>query len=118
MNYPLSQRGRTYAIVIGLTFLLILLVAIVFGGYRLVLYTSQPDKQPELQNVSVTIPDGGDEHAAKEIKTDPLAYERAMAHIVNGDSSGKWPVKTEAALPGSIFPYKRIIAYYGNLYSK
>jgi hypothetical protein len=38
--------------------------------------------------------------------------------MVSGDSSGKWPVKTEYPLAGAILPYKRIIAYYGNLYSK
>lgn len=118
MNYPLSQRGRTYAIFIGLTFLLILLAAIVFGGYRLVLYTSQPVKEPEQKNISVSDAHTGEIVPVKETVTDPEAFDRAMAHIVNGDSSGKWPVKTDPALPGSIFPYKRIIAFYGNLYSR
>jgi hypothetical protein len=36
----------------------------------------------------------------------------------NGDSSGRWPVKLEYPLPGAIFPFNRIVAYYGNLYSK
>ncbi len=40
-----------------------------------------------------------------------------MDHIRNGDSSGKWANKAEP-LPGAILPYKRIIAFYGNLYSK
>lgn len=30
----------------------------------------------------------------------------------------RWPVKTEAPLPGSILPAKRIVAYYGNPLSK
>ena len=38
--------------------------------------------------------------------------------MVNGDSSGLWPVKTDYPLEGAILPYKRIVAYYGNLYSK
>lgn len=29
-----------------------------------------------------------------------------------------WPVKAATPLPGAIFPFKRIVAYYGNFYSK
>ena len=38
--------------------------------------------------------------------------------MTNGDSSGKWPVKSAYPLPGAILPFKRIVAFYGNLYSK
>jgi len=47
-----------------------------------------------------------------------LSYKEKMAHIINGDSSGKWKIGLTEPLPGSILPYKRIIAFYGNLYSK
>ena len=57
-----------------------------------------------------------------EIKPKPvelsLSYKEKMAHLINGDSSGKWKVGKSEPLPGSILPYKRIIAFYGNLYSK
>ena len=49
---------------------------------------------------------------------DTTAYHERLTHMVNGDSSGKWPVKTAYPLPGAILPFKTIIAYYGNLYSK
>lgn len=63
---------------------------------------------------------------AKEVKKAPPPpspatqeeFDRKIAHIVNGDTSGKWPVKSEFPLPGSILPYNRILAFYGNLYSK
>ncbi len=32
--------------------------------------------------------------------------------------SSPWPVKTEYPLDGAILPFHRIVAYYGNLYSK
>ncbi|TAL46570.1 MAG: hypothetical protein EPN92_05985, partial [Chitinophagaceae bacterium] len=48
----------------------------------------------------------------------PIAYKEKMNHIINGDSSGKWVVNEIAPLPGALLPYKRIIAFYGNLYSK
>jgi hypothetical protein len=47
-----------------------------------------------------------------------LTFIQKMEHMVNGDSSGKWPVEKPEPLPGSILPFKRIVAYYGNLYSK
>jgi hypothetical protein len=47
-----------------------------------------------------------------------LSYKEKMSHIFNGDSSGKWKMEESEPLPGAILPYKRIIAFYGNLYSK
>jgi len=47
-----------------------------------------------------------------------LSYKEKMSHIINGDSSGRWKVGESEPLAGAILPYKRIIAYYGNLYSK
>ena len=44
-------------------------------------------------------------------------YKEKMTHIINGDTSGRWKLAEESPLEGAIFPYKRVIAYYGNLYS-
>lgn len=49
---------------------------------------------------------------------DTVLYNQKMTHILNGDSSGKWPVKAPYPLPGAILPFKRVVAFYGNLYSK
>jgi len=50
---------------------------------------------------------------------DTALYNAKVKSLVNGDSSGKWPVKNQPyPLPGAILPFKRIVAYYGNLYSK
>jgi hypothetical protein len=49
---------------------------------------------------------------------DTALYNEKMDHMLNGDSSGKWPVKAPLPLAGAILPFKTIIAYYGNLYSK
>jgi hypothetical protein len=56
--------------------------------------------------------------AAPAEPIDTALYHRRLRHMVNGDSSGRWPVHTVMPLPGSILPFKRIVAYYGNLYSK
>jgi hypothetical protein len=49
---------------------------------------------------------------------DTALYNEKMDHMLNGDSSGKWPVKAPLPLAGAILPFKTIIAFYGNLYSK
>ena len=41
-----------------------------------------------------------------------------MLALANSDTTGKWPAKTPFPLPGAIFPYNRVVAFYGNLYSK
>lgn len=49
---------------------------------------------------------------------DTADYNRRMLALSNHDTTGKWPVKTPYPLPGALLPYNRIIAFYGNLYSK
>jgi len=46
-------------------------------------------------------------------------YDSLMKKLAHGDTSGNWPVKnTPYPLPGAILPYKRVVAFYGNLYAK
>lgn len=49
---------------------------------------------------------------------DTLTYNKILQQLANGDTSGKWPVKSPYPLPGAVLPYYRIVAFYGNLYSK
>ncbi|HSN47463.1 MAG TPA: hypothetical protein VLR29_01765 [Flavobacterium sp.] len=50
---------------------------------------------------------------------DTLDYNKRVLALSNNDKSGKWPVKNlPHPLPGAILPYNRIIAFYGNIYSK
>lgn len=64
--------------------------------------------------------DSSQQEAAETMTDSALlqVYGDKMKQIINGDTSGRWSIKPELPLPGSILPYKRIIAYYGNLYSK
>lgn len=48
---------------------------------------------------------------------DTLLYDSLLTNLANNDTSGLWPVKTAYPLPGAILPFKRIVAFYGNLYS-
>ena len=49
---------------------------------------------------------------------DTARYQQIMQQIANGDTTGLWPVKDVYPLPGAVLPFNRVIAFYGNLYSK
>jgi len=49
---------------------------------------------------------------------DTALYNEKLISMCNGDSSGRWPVKTAYPNAGAILPFKRIVAFYGNFYSK
>src|SRR5471030_1765190 len=50
---------------------------------------------------------------------DKKLYDSLMKRLAHGDTTGKWPVKNAPyPLPGAILPFKRVVAFYGNLYAK
>ena len=50
---------------------------------------------------------------------DSAAYNQKLLQLANGDTTGLWPVKNQPLpLYGALLPNNRIVAYYGNLYSK
>lgn len=49
---------------------------------------------------------------------DTADYNKKMSLMSNNDTTGKWPVKAPYPLAGAIFPFNRVIAFYGNLFSK
>lgn len=50
---------------------------------------------------------------------DKKLYDSLMKKLAHGDTTGKWPVKNAPyPLPGAILPFKRVLAFYGNLYAK
>lgn len=51
-------------------------------------------------------------------KLDTALYDQRMAQLTNGDTTGRWPVKSPYPIYGAVLPFKRVIAYYGNFYSK
>ena len=60
----------------------------------------------------------GTSTASETAPFDTADYNTRMLALSNNDTTGKWPVKTAYPLPGALLPYHRIIAFYGNLYSK
>ena len=49
---------------------------------------------------------------------DTALYNKLLVHLANGDSSHRWPAHTVYPNAGAVLPFNRIVAYYGNLYSK
>ena len=51
--------------------------------------------------------------------TDTANYNKIIHALANGDTTLRWPVKKQPyPQAGAILPNKRIVAYYGSLYSK
>ena len=49
---------------------------------------------------------------------DTADYNKRMIALANHDSTGLWPAKGPYPIAGAIFPYHRVVSFYGNLYSK
>src|SRR5205823_7602916 len=50
---------------------------------------------------------------------DKAKYDTLMKRMAHGDTTGRWPVKNAPyPVAGAILPFKRVVAFYGNLYSK
>ena len=49
---------------------------------------------------------------------DTVAYDKIISNISNNDTTGRWPVKAPYPVAGAVLPFSRIVAFYGNLYSK
>jgi hypothetical protein len=89
----------------------ILAVVFIFSIYGHITRTVA-DKKPEvlssLQN-----------QEPKVAPIDTLAYRNKLHALANGDTTGLWPTHVRSyPISGAILPFKRIVAYYGNLYSK
>jgi hypothetical protein len=54
----------------------------------------------------------------KKEPLDTALFNKLQANLANHDTTGKWPAKMPYPLPGAVFPFHRIVAFYGNLYSK
>lgn len=74
------------------------------------------DVKIKISSTKKTISDSVTKKIVQEIDT--ADYNKRILALSNNDTTGKWPVKTPFPLPGAILPYNRIIAFYGNLYSK
>jgi hypothetical protein len=77
-----------------------------------------PAEGAEIVKVDAPKPVPAPEPKPEPVRLDTAAYNKMTAHMVNGDTTGRWPVKHEYPLPGAVLPFRRVVSYYGNLYSK
>ena len=60
-----------------------------------------------------------EEEVSTRTPVDTAKYNDLVKKNANGDTTGKWPVKNQPIpLDGAILPFKRVVCFYGNLYSK
>ena len=118
MNYPVpsSASSKSYRLYIILSLVLVLVFAVTFGGYKIVFYSSAPEKNEPAKAAPVGVEEKQETPPPTIFSKDE--YDRRISIMVNGDTSGLWPAKSEYPLEGAILPFKRVVAYYGNLYSK
>jgi hypothetical protein len=92
--------------------LLALALILIFNGCN-AKTEKKPEKDPPIVKTVVQIPE-------KKVEVlDTLAYRNKLVALANGDTTGIWPNHLRSyPLVGAILPFKRIVAYYGNLYSK
>lgn len=95
-----------YRIVVYL-YLLSLLTVSVFG--------CQNKEQTEKTNPSVNTIAVEKPHSTVDVNAD---YDKRFKALLITDSLGRWKIKTPYPLPGAVLPYKRVVAFYGNLFSK
>ena len=76
--------------------------------------TAETNQSPD--TLTLEVKDSVEKQGA--ITIDTIDYNKRMLALSNNDTTGRWPVKTPYPLPGALLPYNRIIAFYGNLYSK
>ena len=77
--------------------------------------TTSDSEQDSLSQASEEAPVKEEE---KNPFVDSTLFRQQVQALTNGDTTGKWPAKNQPIpLAGAILPNKRIIAYYGNLYS-
>lgn len=69
--------------------------------------------QPGVGTAAVDIP----APAEVLIRSDTVGYHQKMMSLLHNKPSTKWPAEDIPPISGSILPYRRIVAFYGNLYS-
>jgi hypothetical protein len=96
-----------YKLLIPLSLILIF----IFCGCNKKTESKQENKSGEKSSVEI--------QEQKVIPTDTLAYQNKLKALANGDTTGLWSNHLRSfPNDGAILPFKRIVAYYGNLYSK
>jgi hypothetical protein len=103
---------------IKIIFIVLILTAGIVGFARQVMNGKKLPKEevqsPQVEALQISQPIS---------EFDEIAYDKKLLEMANLEPSASttenlWPVKTEYPLPGALLPFSRVVAYYGNLYSR
>ncbi len=103
----------------GLTAIIIFFLSSIVQSCGLA-YPEESNNKPEKDTgiVKTEVSTGAVNTTASATILDTVLYDQKITYMLNGDSSGKWPANAPYPGSGAILPFKRVVAYYGNLYSK
>lgn len=115
----MAFRRKNKIIIYIVTFSLSLAGVFVFFDRSSLEYESTPiSMKGQTEKIPAVVPEPG------VLRMDTVLYDKKMIVLSNYSSSTSsttrkmWPVKTVYPNAGAILPFSRIVAYYGNLYSK
>jgi hypothetical protein len=84
--------------------------------------TGKTDSKKTAAKTDSALAEAADTLSVKKSEYPPIdkkLYDSLMKFNAHGDTTGRWPVKnTPYPVGGAILPFKRVVAFYGNLYSK
>jgi len=101
------MKKRYYAL-----FSITLVIAAVLAGCQNRIEAENRTPQPKTNAVKTVAV------AVDSNTIDTADYTKRVNALRVADTTGKWKIKTPYPLPGAILPYKRVVAFYGNLFSK
>jgi len=94
----------------------------VFLLSTLIFYCSNPGLKKSEPSVIAALSDEDlkDNSVKKQGITvlDTVLYNQKLQELVHQKPTAEWPVETAYPLGGASFPFKRVIAFYGNFFSK
>lgn len=105
-------------------FLSVVLALLLFAAFQLrerdgyATENTPRELSPETNKRTAAAADSVSQAKVPQVAEAEADYEAKLHALANGDTTGRWPVANQPQpLRGAILPYKRIVAFYGNLYS-
>lgn len=110
-----NSRNRTFS---PITLTLLLGLTMLYSIF--LLKNPSEDLEDARFNPNMTVPAMVDSSRKDTSCTflDTSRYNMLLLHLTHNRPLDRWPVKAPYPLPGALLPFNRIIAYYGNFYSK
>lgn len=93
----------------------ILLYQVIFG--LVLVFDAGCQNKPKMEN-KIAIKKDSVVQKTVSVLIDTADYDKRILALHSIDPVRKWNSKTPYPMPGAILPYKRVVAFYGNLYSK